>query len=144
MALQDSTNPMQGVSGPGSFSKRTDLEYQSPEYGAGVEYAAQKAGAPLAKTPDVSGATPTEVRAAAAQAAPQQPLTSLYAPSQRPDEPITTGIDVGAGPGSQILAMQNPVQNQYMTAYDLIQQLASNPDASPTLQYLAQRIKQGF
>ena len=49
MALQDSTNPMQGVSGPGSFSKRTDLEYQSPEYGAGVQYDANKAAAPLAR-----------------------------------------------------------------------------------------------
>ena len=102
MALQDSTNPMQGVSGPGSFSKRTDLEYQSPEYGAGVEYAALKAGAPLAKTPDVSAATPTEVRAAALQAA-QEPITSLFAPTTRPQEPITTGIDMGPGAGSNIL-----------------------------------------
>ena len=106
MALQDSTNPMQGVSGPGSFSKRTDLEYQSPEYGAGVEYAALKAGAPLAKSPDVSGATPTEVRAAASAAA-AAPITSLFAPSTRPDEPITTGIDMGPGAGSNVLAMQS-------------------------------------
>lgn len=102
MALQDSTNPMQGVSGPGSFSKRTDLEYQSPEYGAGVEYDALKAGAPLAKTPDVSGATPTEVRAAAMQAA-TEPITSLYAPTTRPQEPVTTGIDLGPGAGSNVL-----------------------------------------
>lgn len=110
MALQDSTNPMQGVSGPGSFSKRTDLEYQSPEYGAGVEYAAQKAGALLASTPDVRGATNTAVRDAAskaAQSAPQDALTLLYAPSNRPNEPITHGIDVpgSAGGGSNVLAM---------------------------------------
>ena len=67
MALEDATNPMQGVSGPGKFAKRTDLQYQSTGYGDGVEYDALKAGAPLAKTPDVSGATPTEVRAAAVQ-----------------------------------------------------------------------------
>ena len=29
MALEDATNPMQGVSGPSTFSKRTDLAYQS-------------------------------------------------------------------------------------------------------------------
>lgn len=102
MALQDSTNPMQGVSGPGLFSKRTDLEYQSPEYGAGVEYAALKAGAPLAKTPDVRGATSTAVRQAA------EPLTSLYAPTQRPDEPVTHGIAMGPGAGPEVLGM-----NQY-------------------------------
>ena len=113
MALQDSTNPMQGVSGPGSFSKRTDLEYQSPEYGAGVEYDALKAGAPLAKTPDVLGATPTEVRAAAVQAA-QEPITSLFAPSTRPQEPITTGIDIGPGAGSNVL-MGSPQQTEKLS-----------------------------
>lgn len=106
MALQDSTNPMQGVSGPGKFAKRTDLEYQSPEYGAGVEMAQQMAGAPLAKTPNVSGATPTEVRAAASAAA-EAPITPLYAPSTRPEEPVTTGIDMGPGAGSNVLAMQS-------------------------------------
>ena len=146
MALEDSTNPMQGISGPGSFSKRTDLQYQSPGYGDGVAYDAQKAGAPLAKTPDVRGATNTAVRQAAeaAAGATQTPLTSLYAPTQRPDEPITHGIDLGAGGGSNVLSMPNQAQSQYTTAYDLIKQLASNPDASPTLQYLAQRIQQGF
>jgi len=101
---------MQGVSGPGSFSKRTDLEYQSPEYGAGVEYAALKAGAPLAKTPDVRGVTPTEMQSAVAQSAPQDAVTSLYAPSARPNEPITAGVDVGAGPGSNILSMGKATQ----------------------------------
>lgn len=107
MALEDK-NPMQGVSGPGSFSKRTDLQYQSPAYGDGVAYDAQKAGAPLAKSPDVRGATNTEVRQAAESAvSPQDALTPLYAPSQRPNEPITHGIDLGAGGGSNVLAMQS-------------------------------------
>ena len=105
MALEDK-NPMQGVSGPGQFAKRTDLQYQSPAYGDGVAYDAQKAGAPLAKSPDVRGATNTDVRQAAMQAA-QEPLTSLYAPSQRPNEPITHGVDVGPGAGSEALMMQS-------------------------------------
>ena len=144
MALEDATNPMQGVSGPGKFAKRTDLAFKPDQYGQGVEMTQQMQGDPLASTPDVRGATNTAVRQAAAKAVPQEPITSLYAPTQRPDEHVTTGVDFGPGPGSQVLAMQNPVQDQYITAYDLIQQLASNPDASPTLQYLAQRIKQGF
>lgn len=143
MALED-VNPMQGVSGPGRFAKRTDLQYQPTEYGAGVEMQQQKAGAPLATTPDVRGATNTEVRQAAEAAAPQQPLTSLYAPTERPTEDIMHGNRIGPGAGPNILAMPNQAQTQYATAYDLISQLASNPDASPTLQYLAQRIQQGF
>lgn len=100
MALED-VNPMNGVSGPGPFAKRTDLQYQPDQYGQGVEYDAAKAGAPLAKTPDVRGATPTAVRDAA-----QEALTPLFAPTQRPQEPITAGIDMGEGPGSQILSMR--------------------------------------
>ena len=103
MALEDATNPMQGVSGPGKFAKRTDLQYQPTEYGQGVEYDAQKAGAPLASTPDVRGATTTEVRQSA-----QEALTPLFAPSSRPNEPITTGIALGEGAGPEALAMTKP------------------------------------
>jgi hypothetical protein len=97
--------PMAGVSGPGKFSKRTDgLEFQSPEYGAGVEQAAIKAGAPLAKTADVRGLPAGEVRAAA-----QEAVTPLFAPTQRPDEPITSGIAMGAGPGPEVMGA-NPIR----------------------------------
>jgi len=93
--------PMAGVSGPGKFSKRTDgLSFESTEYGSGVENAANKAGAPLAKTADVRGARASEVRAAA-----QEAVTPLYAPTQRPDEPITAGITMGAGPGPEVLGI---------------------------------------
>ena len=98
--------PLAGPAGPGKFSTRTDgLSFQSPEYGAGVEQAAIKAGAPLAKTPDVRGATNTEVR----QAVAQEPVTPLYAPSQRPSEPITAGIAMGPGPGPEVLGAR-PIQ----------------------------------
>ena len=107
MALEDATNPMQGVSGPGKFAKRTDLQYQSTGYGDGVAYDAQKSGAPLANTPDVAGATNTAVRQAAERSmvSPQESLTPLYAPSMRPDEPITTGVGVGPGAGPETLSM---------------------------------------
>ena len=93
--------PMAGVSGPGKFSKRTDgLSFQSTEYGSGVENAANKSGAPLARTADVRGARASEVRAAA-----QEAVTPLYAPTQRPEEPITAGIPMGAGPGPEVLGI---------------------------------------
>ncbi len=90
--------PLAGASGPGKFSKRTDLP--STYYGEGVETAAIKSGAPLATTPDVR---PSQAPAVPAQEA----VTPLFAPTQRPEEPITTGIDRGAGPGSSVLAMQS-------------------------------------
>jgi len=98
--------PVAGVSGPGKFSKRTDgLSFQPQEYGEGVQQAAIKSGAPLASTPDVRGATNTEIR----QAVAQEPVTPLFAPSQRPDEPITTGIAMGPGAGPEVLGTSRPV-----------------------------------
>jgi hypothetical protein len=95
-------NPKAGVSGPGKFSTRTDkLEMGSTAYGEGVETQAIKSGAPLSTTPDTRPARAGDVREAATQA----PVTELYAPTQRPDEPITAGIDMGAGPGSNALMM---------------------------------------
>jgi len=90
--------PLAGASGPGKFSKRTDLP--SAYYGEGVETAAIKSGAPLATTPDVR---PSQAPAVPAPEA----VTPLFAPTQRPEEPITTGIDRGAGAGSSVLAMQS-------------------------------------
>jgi hypothetical protein len=94
-------NPLAGPAGPGKYSTRTDnLQMGSIAYGEGVETAAIKSGAPLAKTGDVKGMPSSEVRAAA-----QGPVTPLYAPTQRPDEPITSGIDRGPGVGSDALMM---------------------------------------
>jgi hypothetical protein len=90
--------PLAGTSGPGKFSKRTDMDLGSIAYGEGVETAAIKSGAPLAKTPDVRGIPTSQVQAAA-----QESVTPLYAPSQRPDEPITSGIALGPGPGPEIM-----------------------------------------
>lgn len=96
-------NPLAGPAGPGKFSTRTDkLEMGSTAYGEGVETQAIKSGAPLSKTPDTRPARAGDVR----DAATQGPITELYAPSQRPNEPITSGIDMGAGPGSSALMMQ--------------------------------------
>ena len=96
--------PMAGVSGPGKFSKRTDgLSFESTEYGSGVENTANKAGAPLAKTPDVRATSRSDMGMAPSQ---MEPVTPLYAPSERADEPITTGIAMGPGAGPEIMGYQ--------------------------------------
>ena len=94
-------NPIRGVSGPGKFSVRTDLP-ASQNYGDRKAMAEQIAGAPTARTADVRG-LPTGQVQAAAQAAPQPPVTELFAPTQRPNEPITSGIAAGPGPGPEVM-----------------------------------------
>ena len=130
MALEDSTNPVKGVSGPGKFAKRTDISYQSQSYGDGVAYDAAKSGAPLAtaqKSPMLSQAP--QVRPG------QAPVAGLYDPTNRPDEPVTSGIDQGAGVGSDALMMRQPDDNNFrasIAAYmPVLAYVASLPDASP-------------
>jgi hypothetical protein len=94
-------NPLAGPAGPGKYSTRTDnLEMGSIAYGEGVETQAIKSGAPLSKTSDAVSGPQDRVRP------DQTPLTGLYAETQRPDEPITSGIDMGPGPGSSALQMK--------------------------------------
>ena len=95
-------NPLAGPAGPGKFSTRTDnLQMGSTAYGEGVETQAIKSGAPLAKSQGARPARAGDVR----EAAGQGPVTGLFAPSERPNEPITSGIDMGDGPGSNALMM---------------------------------------
>jgi hypothetical protein len=130
MALEDSTNPIKGVSGPGKFAKRTDISYQSNSYGDGVAYDAAKSGAPLAK------AQKSPMLSQAPQVRPgQAPVAGLYDPTNRPDEPVTSGIDQGAGVGSDALMMRQPDDNNFrasIAAYmPVLAYVASLPDASP-------------
>ena len=102
-------NPMAGVSGPGPYAKRTDIgtpemKMGSIAYGEGVETQAIKSGAPLGKTADAVSGPQDRLRPA-----PAGPITGLFAPSTRSEEPITAGINMGAGPGANALVTNNPV-----------------------------------
>jgi hypothetical protein len=121
-------NPKAGVSGPGKYSVRTDnLDLGSTAYGEGVETQAIKSGAPLAKTTDVR---PTSASAMG------QPVTSLYAPTERPGEPVTAGIDQGAGVGSDALMVNQPADytnfNANIQSYNpVLSYIASLQNTSP-------------
>jgi hypothetical protein len=122
-------NPLAGPGGPGKFSARTDkLELGSKAYGEGVETQAIKSGAPLAKTGDVRPARAGDVRKAATQA----PATELFAETARPGEPITTGIDIGAGAPSKALMMQKSVTK---TSDTLAKMLPFDTDGSIAILY---------
>lgn len=130
MALSDSTNPMQGVSGPGKFAKRTDLEYQSQSYGDGVAYDAAKSGAPLATAPK----NPMLSQAPRVSNGPAT-VTGLYEQSQRPGEPVTHGVNAGAGAGSEALMMRKPDDMAFRTAMSqylpVLNFVADSPNTSP-------------
>ena len=106
------------MSGPGALSQRTDggpaqgAKYiPGLPYGQGQETYAQQTAAPMA----------------AAQPAPAAPtlppMMSLNDPTQRPDEPLTAGLDIGEGPGSEVMNVPNRSQSlidtiRYLTQFD--------------------------
>jgi hypothetical protein len=95
--------PLAGASGPGKFSKRTDMALGSTSYGEGQETAMLNTAAPKATTRGIAdnvGGRPSNPVA-------QTPVTPLFAPSERRDEPVTAGIDMGEGPTSSALMMQS-------------------------------------
>ena len=141
MALEDATNPLAGASGPGKYAKRTDLQYQSTEYGAGKEMAAQKAGAPLASSPSVNGATNTQVRQAASAGA----VTPIYAPTERPQEPVTHGVNIGAGAGAEALNLPKPDNTNFnasLKAYmPVLAYVADLPNTSPETRDIIRQLR---
>ena len=121
-------NPLAGPAGPGKYSTRTDkLKMGSIAYGEGVETAAIQSGAPLAQSP---GSMP------ASEAMPKaKPITSLYAETESADEPITTGIDMGAGAGSEAMQLRKEDDSNFRAAIQaakpVLAYVADLPDTSP-------------
>jgi hypothetical protein len=130
MALEDARNPMRGVSGPGPYAKRTDLSYKSQSYGDGVAYDAAKSGAPLATAPKSPMLSQAPQVPAGAMPAPSG--VGLFEPTQRPNEPITHGVDVGAGAGSEVLAMAKSSEKLSDT---LVKMLPYDTDGSIAILY---------
>ena len=103
------------VSGTGALSERTDLNVsnQPARYISGLPYGQgqatydQQTAAPMA-----GGGEP--------MALPE--VTRLTAPTQRPEEPITAGVDFGPGPNSSVIKLPNTQP----TILNVIQTIAEN------------------
>jgi hypothetical protein len=79
----------------------------STSYGEGQETAALNTAAPKATTRGIAD----NVGGRPANPVAQAPVTPLFAPTERPDEPATTGIDLGDGLGSSALMMRSQFAN---------------------------------
>ena len=88
------------VSGPGKLAKRSDIpptqgakRLPNAAYGEQKQFQADQAGAPMA-----------------ASGNPMAAVVPLNAPTNRPSEPVTAGVDAGPGPGSDILGLKDASQ----------------------------------
>lgn len=90
------------VSGPGALSRRTDgqpARYASGmPYGDGQDFYDVQTSAPMART-DNAAAGVRRARESQPRMAEPVEVTPLFSPTQRPEEPVTSGAALGPGPG---------------------------------------------
>ncbi len=95
--------PLAGASGPGKFSKRTDMDLGSIAYGEGTDTKAINTAIKKSKTrgiaDDVGGRPADPLKQLT-------PVTPLFSDSLRKTEDIMTGSAVGPGAGSEALMMR--------------------------------------
>ena len=134
--MAEPMNPLAGAAGPGKFSVRSDLP-PSQEYGERKATQEIMQGAPTAKT---RGAADPKV------GRPRN-VTPLFAETQRPDEPVTSGIDRGPGPGSEVLGM-NRMEDEdtnfraNIAAYmPVLTYVADLPDTSPETRRIIRQLR---
>lgn len=139
------------VSGPGNLSRRTDggpaakkapiQNLPNAGYGEQSEFRSIQQGAPIAQAQKPSPASP----GGAPVSVTPPPLD---APSQRQDEPVTAGVDAGAGPGSDALGLFDPSTMQaddiryalkYLPTLQYI--VDSSPNASPATRALIKYLR---
>jgi hypothetical protein len=122
---------MMQPSGPGKFAKRTDMQgakrLPNAAYGEQKQFQAQQAAAPMAKAPTQKASNPM---------AGALPLT---APTRRPNEPVTAGVNSGPGPGREILGIKSPVDvqlddlNKIAKYMPLMMRFAESPNSTGTM-----------
>jgi hypothetical protein len=125
------------VSGPGKLSRRTDggptdmkqnqVEITGMGYGENKEMNEIQAQAPLAAAPSVPTA-PMEMNITSSAPAP----IPLSAPTERPSEPVTTGMDFGPGNGSEMIAVPKQTldendRQRALAVMGILQQSAKSP-----------------
>ena len=134
-APQNNPANISATGGAGQSGTQPARYMSGVAYGQGQAQMQQQTAAPMAGNP-VAAAQPMT-------AAPQLPqVTPIDAPTQRPDMPITTGIDMGPGAGSEALTLpsavpQAPMDDSARLIQALYLQDPSNEDVRRMLEYLS-------
>jgi len=94
---QNNPANVSATGGAGQSGRQGAKYYSGGTYGQGKEMMEQQQGAPLAAAPKPS--------APSMSLRNLPPVTPLTAPTEFPDEPITSGLPVGPGAGPESLAL---------------------------------------
>lgn len=141
------------VSGPGPMSRRTDggpaqalMDLPDAKYGENSQFQSLQQGAALSASPGAMGAP------ASPEGLPPNPAANsvvpFSAPSGRPDEPVTSGASLGAGPDTSALGLQpGQVEQQDLgkisKSLPIFEMLANQPDALPSTRLMVNLLKAG-
>lgn len=135
------------VSGPGALSQRTDgqgARYMSGgQYGEGQELMDLQTSAPMSKAaPQPRARQPRPARQVVEEG--MRP-TPLFAPTERPDEPITAGAPFGLGQGPATTeapaAAFNETIRRYLPALEAATQWPDTPENFKSLVRYLQGIR---
>jgi hypothetical protein len=140
------------VSGPGALSRRTDggpgnakQPIRVPtggNYGDATASLQTQQGAPMAASPGGDQAGGTSPGLLAGLGLPEGP--GLDQGTQRPDEPVTAGADLGPGPGTAALNMtpQSDEDIKRLVQYlPVLEHMANQPGASSAARNLVRQLK---
>ncbi len=118
------------VSGPGALARRTD----------GVQGEQTVAELPDAQYGEAAAFRESQQQAPLAASQPATPTVPFGAPTQKPGEPVTSGIDLGAGPGSEAMVQARTGASRQVIS-EALSKLASvsSSDGVVTLLMEAQR-----
>lgn len=119
------------VSGPGALSRRTDggPVQGAKEMNSGGKYGERKAlqelqqGAPMQGNP-----VPSMPTSAPMISTPREPVTNLFAPTERPDEPLTAGAPVGPGRTPEPVGQYAMIE-KYMPQLDSLAAKEDSPES---------------
>lgn len=142
-----------GVSGPGPLSKRTDggpaqalRDLPDAKYGENSQFQALQEGASLSASPSPQGqGQPLDMGSLPPNPAAGQ-VTPLSSPTARPNEPVTAGAALGAGPGPSALGGQ-PAQiasqdmGKISQSLPLFEMMANMNDASQSTRLFVNLLK---
>ena len=124
------------MSGPGALSQRTDGgPTQSAKYISGLPYGQGQTTYDQQTSAPMAGSNIPQ---------PKPPLpepTPLMAPTERPDEAVTSGINSGPGPGSEVM-MDRP--NQSYTLTQTLQQLIKYDPSGDTEMIYRALVDEGY
>lgn len=131
------------VSGPGALSARTDggvMDPNSPSYGEVADVQSLASSSPMAAPAAATGSAPAGVDLTS--------VVGLGDTSRYPDQPVTSGAALGAGPGADALGLPQTSADRQRAdvraigpgAVQAMVAAASRADATPSFKALVRAV----